>query len=505
MNTLSEEQYYWWQQKPVWVMLFLGFSAGVPYLLIFSSLSLWLREAGVSRSAVTFFSWAALGYSFKFVWAPLVDKLPLPILSRLLGRRRSWLLLSQVAVISAICFMAMTDPQEGLVMMAVAAVLLGFSSATQDIVIDAFRIESADQRLQAMLSATYMTGYRIGMMAAGGAGALYLAEWLGSTAEQYSYLAWRNTYFCMAALMGVGVLTTLLIKEPEQNSKSPYLYPAQDYFRFVLAFAIAIASFICVFVISPKTPDLFVGYAQKLFTFAYLTFLLIFAMFVSYWVARVMVGVGVVNRELVKESYITPVVDFIHRYHKLALWVLLLVGFYRVSDIVMGVITSVFYHDMGYSKQQIATVTKVFGIFMTIAGSFAGGFLTLRYGVLRVLMLGAVLVSFTNLLFMWLANIEADINALVIVIAADNLSAGIATVAFIAWLSSLTNISFTATQYAIFSSLMTLFPKLIGGYSGTMVEQVGYANFFLFASCLGIPVIVLIWYVQRRLQTTTND
>lgn len=501
MNALTEEQYYWWQQKPVWVMLFLGFSAGIPLLLIFSSLSLWLREAGVSRSAVTFFSWAALGYSFKFVWAPLVDKLPIPILSRLFGRRRSWLLLSQIAVICSICFMAITDPRDSLLIMAIAAVLLGFSSATQDIVIDAFRIESADKRLQALLSATYIAGYRIGMIAAG-AGALYLAQWMGSTAEQYSYLAWRNTYFFMAGLMGVGVITTLLIGEPEQNDKSPYPYPSQDYFSFLIAFAIAIISFICVFIFSPSTPEWFDGYVQIVFSFVYSAILLVLAMMAAYVVAKTMIGIGIVNRQLVSESYVTPVIDFINRYRKLALWVLLLVGFYRVSDIVMGVIANVFYQDMGYSKLQIANVTKVFGVVMTIAGSFAGGFLTLRFGVMRVLMLGAILVSVTNLLFMWLANIDADINALVVVIAADNLSGGIAVAAFVAWLSSLTNVSFTATQYAIFSSLMTLFPKLIGGYSGTMVEQLGYSNFFLFASCLGLPVIVLIWYLQRRLRVS---
>ena len=191
-------------------MLFLGFSAGLPILLIFSSLSLWLREAGVERSAVTFFSWAALGYSFKFVWAPLVDRLPLPLLNKL-GRRRSWLFLSQVFISLAILGMAFTDPEQGtgsLTYMAIFAVLLGFSSATQDIVIDAYRIESDESDMQAILSSTYIAGYRIGMVVAG-AGALFLADKLGSTKEVYSYAAWMWTYVAMAACMLIGIITTV--------------------------------------------------------------------------------------------------------------------------------------------------------------------------------------------------------------------------------------------------------------------------------------------------------
>jgi len=434
----------WWNTRSVWVMLFLGFSAGVPILLIFSSLSLWLREAGVSRSAVTFFSWAALGYSFKFVWAPLVDKLPLPVLSALLGRRRSWLLVSQLAVIASIVLMASTDPKFSLSLMAIAAVVLGFSSATQDIVIDAFRIESADKRLQAMLSSTYVAGYRIGMIVAG-AGALYLADFFGSDmGEAYSYDAWRTTYLCMAGVMLIGVLTTLLIKEPE-NTKAEYPFSTFDYLRFCLLFLFCVASFVLV------------------------------------------LKMNLANRELFNQAYVSPLMDFIQRYGKLALWVLLLVGFYRVSDIVLGVIANVFYQDMGYSKSQIASLTKVFGVLVTILGSFIGGILTLRYGVMRMLLVGAIMVVLTNLLFMWIAGLEGQHHTIAIgetllpvelslVIIADNLSGGIAIAAFIAWLSSLTNISFTATQYALFSSLMTLFPKVLvmqlARHSGDFVDFV---------------------------------
>ncbi|MFW5450557.1 MAG: MFS transporter, partial [Methylophagaceae bacterium] len=205
-------------------MLFFGISAGLPLLLIFSSLSLWLREAGIERSAVTYFSWAALGYSFKFVWAPLVDKLPLPVLTRWLGRRRSWILLSQLMIVLAIVLMAMIDPAtNALTMMAVAAVLLGFSSATQDIVIDAYRIESADSELQALMSSTYIAGYRIGMMLAG-AGGLFLASYFGSTIDSYSYSAWQTTYFAMASLMLIGIITTLIVSEPENPNTDNTLH-----------------------------------------------------------------------------------------------------------------------------------------------------------------------------------------------------------------------------------------------------------------------------------------
>ena len=229
-------------------MLFLGFAAGVPILLIFSSLSLWLSEAGLSKSAVTMFSWAALGYSFKFIWAPLIDRLPVPILTRVLGRRRAWILVSQCAIIAAICLMALTDPATGdtaLWWMALGAVLLGFSSATQDIVIDAYRIESADKDLQAMLSATYIAGYRIGMVVAG-AGALFIADAYGSTKEAYSYDAWRIAYLWMAGAMVLGVLTTLVVREPDVYKRVEDGYETSDYLRFLGLFALAIVGFLLV-------------------------------------------------------------------------------------------------------------------------------------------------------------------------------------------------------------------------------------------------------------------
>lgn len=492
-------------------MLFLGFSAGLPLLLIFSTLSLWLREAGVERSAVTYFSWAALGYSFKFVWAPLVDKLPLPFLHRPLGKRRSWLLFSQVLIMLAMLAMAMNDPSSahGLEMMALAAVMLGFSSATQDIVIDAYRIEAVESEFQALMSANYVAGYRIGMIVAG-AGALYLAGWLGTTPEVYLYTAWQLTYMAMAAIMLVGVVTTLLIAEPERTRESSYLHSSWEYFRFLLLFVVLVMSIIAAYVglaapLSVLEQGLVAsGFNSLLAGFVAEALRLLAALALALAAGWLLTSLGLANRHMLHDTYIEPALDFFRRYQKAALLILLLVGFYRVSDIVLGVISNVFYQDMGFSKQEIATVTKVFGIWMTILGGFLGGFLTLRFGVIRVLMLGAVMTVVTNLMFIPLANAPGDLSLLYLVIGADNITAGLASAAFIAYLSSLTSLSFTAVQYAIFSSLMTLFPKLLGGYSGSIVDAIGYPSFFLAASMVGVPVFLLVWLAGRYTRTAAT-
>ena len=490
-------------------LLFLGFSSGLPFLLIFGTLSLWLREAGVERAAVTYFSWAALGYSFKFVWAPLVDKLPLPFLTRRLGQRRGWILVAQLAVMAAIAFMAFTDPASpgGLAMMAVAAVALGFSSATQDIVIDAYRIEAADESMQALLASAYIAGYRCGMLVAG-AVALYLAAGFGSIAESYSYEAWKLTYLCMAATMLVGVVTSLVVREPIRRQVSSYFHGAGDYARFLVLFALVVGSFVGAFVLLGDTADTAAtwlsdqaGLPGALPGFVCQALRLAGAIVLALAVARICVALALVRREMVRDTYVAPVADFFARYGRAAIAVLLLVGFYRVSDIVLGVIANVFYYDVGYSKETIATATKVFGLWMIILGGFLGGWLALKYGVMRVLMLGAVLSAATNLLFVALAMSPGNLPLLYGVISADNLTAGLAGAAFVAYLSSLTSISFTAVQYAIFSSLMTLFPKLFGGYTGQIVDAFDYPIFFVGTAVIGIPVLFLVAWVARNTRT----
>jgi PAT family beta-lactamase induction signal transducer AmpG len=490
-------------------MLFLGLSAGIPLLLIFSSLSLWLREAGVERAAVTFFSWAALGYSFKFVWAPLVDSLPLPWLTRGLGRRRAWMLVSQLGIIGAILWMASTDPAGGeltLTSMALGAVLLGFSSATQDIVIDAYRIESAQAELQALLSSTYIAGYRIGMLVAG-AGALFLASYFGSEKGSYSYQAWMYTYYIMAAAMLIGIATTLIIEEPRQTSGFGHGDAVRDYVGFLALFVVAAAVFVGTFALVGTVLQGWVGRVAQVAGNTVLAGVLVEALrllaaaLAAALVCRLVLATGWVNRAMVVETYVEPVREFFRRYGgKVALLLLALVGLYRISDIVLGVISNVFYQDLDFTKAQIATVVKSFGLAMTILGGFLGGVLSVRYGVMRILFVGALLTVLTNLLFILLAVVGNDELLLYVVISADNLTAGLASAAFIAFLSSLTNVRFTAVQYAIFSSLMTLLPKVIGGYSGTMVDSLGYVNFFILAAALGVPVLLLVWAAGKHLQ-----
>jgi MFS transporter, PAT family, beta-lactamase induction signal transducer AmpG len=483
-------------------MLFLGFSAGIPLLLIFSSLSLWLREAGVERSAVTFFSWAALGYSFKFVWAPLVDQLPIPLLTRKFGRRRGWMLLAQCSIIAAIIGMALIDPAGGsssLTLMAIAAVLLGFSSATQDIVIDAYRIESAESSLQAMMSSTYIAGYRIGMLVAG-AGALFLASALGSTTDAYHYQAWQGSYFIMALAMFVGVLTTLLIQEPNSNRTGMVNRSTREHAGFLVMFVAAVTGFILTFYFTAEMATSMTNHVSETLGslpasgFIVETFRLGLGVGIAWLTATLVIRTGIISQNMMQETYIAPVQEFLKRYGaRTALLLVVLIGVYRISDIVLGVIANVFYQDMGFTKVEIASVVKTFGLFMTIAGGFLGGILSVRYGVIRILFLGAVLSAATNLLFMVLASMGHNLEMLYLVISVDNLSAGLASAAFVAFLSSLTNVQFTAMQYAIFSSLMTLFPKILGGYSGTIVDTIGYSHFFILTALLGIPVLYLVW------------
>ncbi len=491
-------------------MLFFGFSAGLPLLLIFSSLSLWLREAGIQRSDVTFFSWAALGYSFKFVWAPLVDRLPVFYLSKKFGRRRGWILFSQFLIIGAVLWIALTDPHQGekyVYIMALAAVLLGFSSATQDIVIDAYRIESAGSELQAMMASTYIAGYRIGMLAAG-AGALFIADILGSGRGHYDYNAWKYAYFIMASLMLIGVLTTLLVPEPEtQANDNNHQYASKDYIYSFSLFILAASVFVAGFFFTSESTAFYKESLNKLFSNQHLAGFVveIVRLFIAVSGALLTVYLlamtGIVNRKMVDDTYIAPVKDFFERYGiLLAVLLLSLIGLYRISDIVLGVISNIFYQDLGFTKTEIASIVKTYGLFMTIAGGFIGGIFSARYGVIKILFTGALLSSVTNLLFMLMAKVGHNVLMLYVVISADNLAAGLAGAAFVAFLSSLTSIRFTAVQYAVFTSLMTLIPKIFGGYSGTIVDNLSYDAFFLITALIGVPVLFLIGYAGKYLK-----
>jgi len=383
--------------------------------------------------------------------------------------------------------------------MAMAAVLLGFSSATQDIVIDAYRIESAQTDLQALMASTYIGGYRIGMLVAG-AGTLFLADLFGSSKGNYRFEAWQNAYFIMAGFMLVGVVTAILVPEPEVKDVEEKTYAPTDYLGSLLLFALAAAGFVLAFHFSADLSlDSWLN-NKPLAGLMVEVIRLGMGIGVAAVIAKLFMALGFVNREMVKESYLAPVSDFFNRYGVFLAWLILaLVGLYRISDIVLGVISNVFFQDLGFSKTEIASVVKTFGLFMTIAGGFLGGILSLRYGVIKILFIGALLSSLTNLLFMALAGMGHNVPMLYLVISADNLAGGLASAAFVAFLSSLTNIRFTAIQYAIFSSLMTLIPKVFGGYSGTLVDTLGYSSFFLITAVIGIPVLILVWLSGKYL------
>ena len=406
-------------------MLFLGFSAGLPLLLILGTLSFWLREAGIDRSTIGYLTWVGLIYAFKWMWAPLVDRLQIPLLTKLFGRRRSWLLFAQALIILGLVGMSTLDPKLALNSIVWCALLVAFGSATQDIALDAFRIESATSDHQAALAATYQTGYRLALIWAG-AGVLWLAA-RAETGSGYDAGAWQFAYLCMAASIGVGVMTTLLSKEP-----------------------------------------------------------------VKYELAKVRTAKAWLYQTLVE-----PFAEFITRYRWHAVLILSLIAVYRISDVVMGIMANPFYVDMGYTKDEVAAVSKVFGVVMTLVGAFVGGVLTLRFGVLRILFVGAVLSAVSNLLFAWLATQGHDVHGLIWVISADNLSSGIASAAFIAFLSSLTNIRYSATQYALFSSMMLLLPKWLAGFSGVFVDHFGYQAFFYGTAIIGAPVLILIWVTMH--------
>ncbi len=491
-------------------MLFLGFSAGLPLLLVFGTLSVWLREAGIERATVTFLSWAALGYSFKFVWAPIVDRMPVPFLTIRFGRRRAWLLVAQFAVIISLVWTSLFDPQTDLLLLTViGAVCIGFSSATQDIVIDAYRIESAPPDLQAMLSGMYIAGYRIGLVVAG-AGALWIADVIGG--GEYSFRAWSVVYQLMAAFMLVGIITTLLNPEPKFGVTPQTAFKgAGDYFRFFVVFALGIAAFVLGFKLTGNVVDTArsamvdnwsINPAAAKFVLESIR--MIFSITLAGLVTWTLIRMRVVRKDHVRETYINPISEFFVRYGRMALVILLLVGTYRISDIVLGIIANVFYLDMGFTKTQIAQYSKFWGLMAAIIGGLIGGILSLRFGVLRTLLLGAVLAPASNLLFLALASNPVE-GLLLFVVVMDSLSAGLASAAFVAYLSSLTSIRFTAMQFAIFTSIMLLFPKLVAGYSGTIVDGVGYPVFFIVTTLIGIPVIGIILWVQRLIAAQSAD
>ncbi|MGQ7263667.1 AmpG family muropeptide MFS transporter [Vreelandella sp. V005] len=427
-------------RAPVITMLFLGFSAGLPFLLVFSTLSAWLRSDGVEVAAIGFFAWIGMLYSIKFFWAPVVDRLALPLMTRAFGQRRGWMLLAQGMIAAGLVGLAGLSPVGNLGWVAVFALLVAFGSATQDIAIDAYRIESADDDVQAAMASTYIIGYRGGLLAAG-AGALYIA----------ASASWNVAYLSMAALMSIGVLTVLLRPEPKRASLSIQLIHEPRVRAFIRA--------------SRGKPKMI----RRL----------------GAW------SIG---------ALVCPFTDFFSRYGVKALWILVFIAVFRISDLAMASMANPLYIDLGFSLAEIANVTNIFGIAMSITGGMLGGLFVARYGIGPLLIFGAGLVMLTNLLFAALAVVGNQLPMLVVTIIGDNLANGLASAVFIAFLSSLTSRAYTATQYALFSSLMTLPGKFLSGFGGLVVTAQGYPSFFVIATLLGLPAILLAIWISRDKQ-----
>ncbi|XQA78645.1 AmpG family muropeptide MFS transporter [Xanthomonas sacchari] len=435
----------WWRSLDVYAnprvraMLFLGFSSGLPFALVLTTLSARLRQAGIDRTTIGYFSLVGLAYSLKYFWSPIVDRLPIPVLSRL-GRRRSWMLVAQIGVVAGLVALALANPALDARAVALLAVCTAFAAATQDIVVDAYRIEAAQADTQGAMVAAYQAGYQLALICTG-AGALTLAAELG----------WKASYLIMAVCGLVGLVTTLCIAEPMTDTSGP---------------------------IRPIEPmvEAFRTRAQRW----------------PAWIrATVAWCIGAV---------ICPFVDFFARMGwKVGILSLSLVITYRLNYTTMGVAANTFYLDMGFTLEQIALVSKVYGILMTIVGAFLAGILVRRYGIARTLLIGLVLLSGANLIYAHIASIHPGIAWLATAISADNVANGIAGTAFIAYMSSLTSPNYTATQYALFGTLWSLPAKSIASQWGKIVDAWGYPPFFVYTAAIGILALpMIIWLIWRE-------
>ncbi|WP_298376864.1 AmpG family muropeptide MFS transporter [Azospirillum sp.] len=416
--------------RRVLVILFLGFSEGLPLALTGSTLSVWLREQGVSKTGIGLFALVTMPYALKFLWAPLIDRLRLPLLTRLFGRRRGWALVTQAGLMMALLGLASTNPATELWWTALFAVLVAFCSASQDIVVDAYRVEVLDENRQAAGAAVLVLGYRFGMLAAG-AGALYIADFHG----------WRVAYEAMAALVLVGVVTILINQEPKVAVSPESLQREQHVADWLAA-----------------RPHLS-GRMAALLSWLY-------------------------------GAVVAPFAQFMSRKG----WVVMLafIATYKLGEVLAGVMSSPFYVDLGFTKTEIANVTKLFGLWATIIGGLLGGLLVGRVGVLRGLMIGGILQMVSNISYVALAWAGHDLSALAVTVAVENVCGGVATAAFVAYLSGLCNVAYTATQYALLSSFYKLGGDLFGASSGWLADRMDWVSFFLLSMAGALPALILL-------------
>ncbi|MFP5383698.1 MAG: AmpG family muropeptide MFS transporter [Gammaproteobacteria bacterium] len=403
-------------QPAALTMLFFGFASGLPFLLVGGTLSAWLKESGVSLEGIGLMSLVGLSYSLKFLWAPAVDRLRLPLFGHL-GQRRGWLLAAQAVLLAALLGMANITPAGDIMLFVGITVLAAFAGATQDVVVDAYRIEIAPPEMQGALAATYTLGYRLALLVSG-ALALFLAD----------HLAWTQVYQLMAmATLGV-MLSTVLAREPQNEA--------------------------------PRRASL---------------------------------------RETMVDGVVGPFRDFFTRFAgALGIALLLFIGLLKIPDQMLGVMAVPFYLDSGFSKTEIGAVSKIFGVWIGIAGAFLGGGAVVRFGIRRTLLFAVIVGAASNLLYLLLTVFPGDLTVFTLVIAGENLSGGFLGTAAVAWLSALVNRRYTATQYALFSSLVTLPGKLIGGFSGYMVTAMSYSGFFIFTTLSILPALALWLWLRDR-------
>lgn len=429
-------------------MLFLGFSSGLPFALVLTTLSAWLRQSGINRATIGTFSLVGLAYSLKYFWAPIVDRLPIPILGRL-GRRRSWMLLAQACIVIGLVMMATTNPTSDVARMAMLAVFTAFASSTQDIAVDAYRIEAAEEKDQGGMAAAYQIGYQVALICAG-AGALTAAAGYG----------WTTAYLIMAVCAFVGIFTTFAIAEPSARIDRATLPPEPLVERFEQYAAQW-----------PEAPRKLVAW---------------------------LVG-----------AVICPFADFFQRKGlKIGLPILLLIITFRFNYTTMGVAANPFYIDMGFTLKEIALVSKVYGVIMTMVGAVLAGVLVRRIGLLRTMLFGLVMLSVANLLYAHMAATKPTLAWLATIVSADNLANGIAGTSFIAYMSSLTSARYTATQYALFGTLWSLPAKSLASQWGKIVNAWGYPVFFTYTAAIAIPAMcLLLWMLwrERRGETTGVD
>lgn len=398
------------------IILLLGFFSGLPYLLVGGTLAVWLRESGLDIATVGLFAWVAIPYSFNFAWAPLVDQLRIPWLTSRLGKRRSWMLLSQLALVIALLTLSLFPPQLSLASFALVALLAAFASATQDIVIDAYRTEYLDETQYQDGAAMAVFGYRIGVLVAG-AGALSLAD--------LSAIDWPQVYLCMALLMAFGIAVTLAICEPA--------HPAG-------------------------------GQAGR-------------------------------EKGWLRYAIVEPFIAFM-RAHRGWPWILLLIFSYRLPDGFIGFISYTFYIDQGFSKTEIAGIVKLFGLIATLAGAFTGALLMRRFGLMNCLIGFLLFQMAANLGYLGFSVLGAHIPYLMLAISLDNLSAGMITAAAITYMMQLCDLRFTATQYALLSSLASLASKTLAGAAGWVAATFGWNAMFILSASLGLPALLILLYLR---------